>query len=256
MLAVIHCGMTAGSIDTHVLVLLVFEGPYFGPLLVTQRPTVIKTTGDYLLDNDNVSQDAQMGLLVSTKALMQQHRSWAWPALGLAVTLHVATVAAEPAKAPVPGSLSSCLKALSQPAGEEISCDYRALLTDEERTDMQKISRGMLQDANCIVKVRIARKIVEPALNEPDHVFEAPPQPVKCDIKTKDSAFPIEGTFAPKVTFKGGTAIDGSPGLANVTGVNKYLAWPLVQYVNRSAGIRQSMLEMINAYRTRLAKHE
>lgn len=197
-----------------------------------------------------------MGLLVSTKALIRQHVSQAGRAFGLLVTLQVATAVAEPAKASVPGSLASCLKALSQPAGEEISCDYQALLTDEERADMQKISRGLLQDANCVVKVRIARKLVEPALKQPDHVFEAPPQPVKCDIKTKDSAFPIEGTFAPKVTFKDGTAIDGSPGLANVSGVNKYLAWPLVQYVNRSANIRQSMLEMINAYRARLAKHE
>lgn len=193
-----------------------------------------------------------MGLLASTKALISLHGLGTFAGLGLTVITGLGVAAAQTAQAPAPSNLASCLKAVAQPAGEEISCDYRALLTDSERTDMQKISRGLLQDATCIVKVRIARKLVEPAISEADHVFEAPPQPVKCDITTKDNAIPIEGTFAPKVTFKGGLAVDGSPGLANVTGVNKYLAWPIVQYVNRSAGIRNSMLEMINAYRSRL----
>lgn len=197
-----------------------------------------------------------MGLLVCTKALIHRQSLHLSLGLALASALAAPAAAAEPApQGPAPGSLAQCLKAITRPSGDEITCDYLALLTDGERADMQKLSRGMLQDASCVVKVRIARNLVTPALNEPDHVFEAPPQPVKCDIKTKDSAFPIEGTFAPKVTFKAGTAIDGTPGLANVTGVNKYLAWPIVQYVNRAPGIRKSMLEMINAYRARLAKH-
>lgn len=150
------------------------------------------------------------------------------------------------------GSLAGCLKAVASAEGEEISCDYMALLTEAERADMQRLSRGLLQDARCKVEVRIARKLVEPALTEPDHVFEAPPQPVTCEIKTKDGGFPVTATFAPKVTFKAGLAVDGSPGLAGVTGVNRYLAWPIVQYVNRAAGIRKSMLDMINLYRAAL----
>lgn len=168
------------------------------------------------------------------------------------IFLHAQTCAA--AEEPAPGSLSGCLKALQNPAGGEISCDYLALLTDAERADMQKISRGMLQDASCVVKVRIARALVQPALTEPDYVFEAPAQPVTCDIKTKDGGFPVSGTFSPKVTFKGGTAVDGTPGLGNITGVNKYVAWPIVAYVNRSAGVRGSMLEMVNIYRQRLVQ--
>lgn len=198
-----------------------------------------------------------MGLLGCTKALIGLPGSRASTGLVGVMTLGVMAfdavlAAAGPVHTPAPGSLASCLQSIAQPAGEEISCDYQALLTEDERADMQKISRGLLQDATCVVTVRIARKLVVPALNEPDYLFEAPPQPVKCDIKTKDSAIPIEGTFAPKVTFKGGAAVDGSPGLANVTGVNKYLAWPIVQYVNRSASIRESMLTMINTYRARL----
>lgn len=174
-------------------------------------------------------------------------RAVAWPSLTL-MLLTAAALAAEEA-----GSLDACLKALAEPKGDEISCTYKTLLTTEERADMQRLTRGLLVDASCLVKVKIARALVEPALKEPDHVFEAPPQPVTCEITTKDGGFPISATFAPKVTFKGGSATDGTPGLGNVTGVNKYIAWPVVQYVNRAAGIRQSMLEIINRYRAVLA---
>jgi hypothetical protein len=127
------------------------------------------------------------------------------------------------------------------------------LLTETERADIRRLSRGLLQDARCSVKVRVARALVATALTQPDVTFEAPPQPVTCDITTKNGGFPIAATFAPRVVFKGGVAVEGTPGLANVTGVNRYFAWPVVQYVNRSAGIRTSMLEMINLYRGRLA---
>lgn len=151
------------------------------------------------------------------------------------------------------GTLGSCLKAVSHQQGDEILCDYMALLTDEERDDMRRLSRGLLQDASCLVTIRIARALVEPALTAQDHVFQSPPQPVKCDIKTKNGGgFPITATFAPVVTFKAGLAVAGTPGLANVEGINSYLAWPVVVYVNRSARIRNAMLEIINIYKPRL----
>lgn len=192
-----------------------------------------------------------MGLFDIAKSLFAQgsaasNRGLVGSALAL-LAIVPATAAGSP-----PGSLGSCLKAVAQRSGEEISCDYQALLTDEERADMQRISRGLLQDASCLVKVRVARTLVDPALTQDDMIFQAPPQAVTCQIKTKDGGFPINGTFAPKVTFKGGEAVDGSPGLANVTGVNSYLAWPVIAYINRAPRIRTSMLEMINFYRARL----
>jgi hypothetical protein len=87
----------------------------------------------------------------------------------------------------------------------------------------------------------------------PDNVFTSPPQPVTCTIDTAKGALTITGTFAPRVVFKGGIAVEGSPGLADVEGVNGYLAWPVIQYVNRSARIRDGMLGMINAYLGRKA---
>lgn len=150
------------------------------------------------------------------------------------------------------GDLDACLKAVANPSGAEIFCKYKTLLTDEERADMQRLTRGLLIDASCLVNVNIARDLVESALTKDDHAFEATPQPVTCEIKTKDGGFPVTATFAPKVLFKQGVATEGTPGLGGVTGVNKYLAWPVVQYVNRAPGIRKSMLEIINRYRAAL----
>ncbi len=79
-------------------------------------------------------------------------------------------------------------------------------------------------------------------------MFAAPPQPVRCELETSDKPITIEATFAPRVVIKDGVAVDATPGLANVTGVNSYLAWPVVEYVNRSATVRDEMLKMINAY--------
>lgn len=154
------------------------------------------------------------------------------------------------ADAPQGRALEDCLNALSDAGSPAISCSYRAELTQDERTDIRRLTRDILQDATCRVEVKIDRAIVAPALGKADYEFTAPPQPVSCEITTNTTVITIAGTFAPTVTFKNGVAVEGSPGLANVTGVNAYLAWPVVQYVNRAPGIRRDMLAMINAYKS------
>ena len=156
----------------------------------------------------------------------------------------------KPAK---PGSLGARLNAVAKSTTGEISCDYEALLTEDERSDLRRISRGLLQDASCLVSIRIARPLVVAALTLPDHVFEAPPQLVRCMIKSRDGGFPVTSTFAPRVVFKGGLAVEATPGLGAVTGINRYLAWPIVQYVNRASSIQANMLSMINDLRPKLA---
>ena len=102
--------------------------------------------------------------------------------------------------------------------------------------------------------MRLNRGMIERAVQDPDYVFEAPPQPVTCDVKTKSSNVHITATFAPKVTFKGGQAVDGTPGLDNVKGVTRILSWPVKQYVNRAPHVRNTMLQIINAYRKYFAE--
>jgi hypothetical protein len=178
------------------------------------------------------------------------------PGLGLAraVLAMAAALLGTPAVAGQPatgGGLRACLDSVRQTT-PEISCEYTVLLTDQERADMRRLTRERLQDASCRVTVRVSRDLVQPALTEANHIFNAPPQPVVCTIKTRDSTFDVTGTFAPQVTFKDGVAVTATPGLANVEGVNRYLAWPVVQYVNHAPGIRRELISIINVYRAQL----
>lgn len=159
--------------------------------------------------------------------------------------------AAKPPAPPAakPADPGQCFRELTRDGGRDFVCEYPAWLTDKEREDLEKLTRGYLKDARCRVSVRIERARLAQAMIAPDLEFQAPPQPVVCDITTSSSTFAITGKFAPRVVFKGGEAVEGTPGLTDVEGVSKYLAWPVVQYVNRSPGIRAEMLKMINAYR-------
>ena len=171
-----------------------------------------------------------------------------WTAAAALLLALIAPTAPAQSEPTAPAADRDCFAEIASGAGQEIACRYHARLTEEERADLKSLTREVLQDARCSVDIRIARQKVELALAAFDHVFEAPPQPVTCDLTTQDGSFPIGGTFAPRVVFKSGKATDGSPRLANVTGVNGYLAWPVIQYVNRSARIRDGMLTAINAY--------
>lgn len=146
-----------------------------------------------------------------------------------------------------------CFAELAQGKSRDVVCEYPALLTDEERDGLVKVTRGYLKDAHCTISIRIERARVAQAIFAPDLVFEVPPQPVKCEIETSGAVVPITATFAPRVVMRGGDAVEATPGLGNVQGINSYLAWPAVEYVNRSASIREHMLRMINQYRNMAA---
>ncbi len=149
-----------------------------------------------------------------------------------------------------------CFDALRQSGGTRLSCEHHAWMTDDERADVVKLTRGYLQDARCTVTVDIERRLVDEALAASDRVFEAPPQPVLCELQTSGGPMKIGGTFSPRVVFKDGFAIDATPGLANITGVNSYLAWPVVAYINGAKNIKSEMAAMINAIRTRLTNRQ
>ncbi len=162
-------------------------------------------------------------------------------------TLIVAGAALTAARAAPAGR--DCVAEIERGRGPVIVCEFPTRLTDEERRDLKGLTRDMVQDVRCVVSIRIERAQVEAALAAPDLVFEAPPQPVACEVDTADTVYPITATFAPRVVFQGGDAVQATPGLAQVAGVPGYLAWPVVQYVNRSGSISDGMLRIINGYR-------
>ncbi len=142
-----------------------------------------------------------------------------------------------------------CMWQLAQAADDEIDCMHPAWLTEDEKSDLKTLTRGYLRDASCLITVKIDRAKVDAALVASDLVFESPPQPVTCEIATSRGPFTITATFSPRVVFKDGFAIEATPGLANIKGVNSYLAWPVVHYINYADRITKTMLLMINAYR-------
>ena len=176
----------------------------------------------------------------------------------LAIAVHVATANANAASPPAATTAPKaakpapeCFAALRQPPGPRLLCEHKTWMTEAERADFAKLTRGYLLDAHCTVTVDIERRIVDEAMVASDRVFDAPPQPVTCELQTSGGPMKVGGTFAPHVVFKEGFAVDASPGLANITGVNSYLAMPIVAYVNRAASIKSEMSAIINALRAR-----
>lgn len=148
-------------------------------------------------------------------------------------------------------NLADCFDNLQKGTGPEIVCNFPVIPSPKEREDMEKNTKGVLKDARCTVAIKIERVLVTRALDEPDYVFQSPPQPVTCDVTAhirQVSTFPISGTFAPRVVFKGGEATEATAGLDNVAGVTRVISWPVVQYVNRSGMVREGMLKVVNAW--------
>jgi hypothetical protein len=148
---------------------------------------------------------------------------------------------------------TQCLKQLIESRAPEIDCVHQAWFTTEERDDLAKLTRGYLLDASCAITVKIARQEIDTALAAADAVFTSPAQPMTCELETSRGKLTVGGTFAPRVVFKGGVAVEATPGLGGITGVNSYLAWPVVHYINYSERITKPMMLMINAYRAHRA---
>ena len=123
-----------------------------------------------------------------------------------------------------PEPMNNCFWELARGTGSDLICEYPVWLADKERAEMRRLTREMLQDAHCTVSIRIARSLLTHALTEANYTFEAPAQSVECDLTTRDNTIAISATFAPRIVIKDAVAVDATPGMADVVGVNSYLA--------------------------------
>lgn len=145
-----------------------------------------------------------------------------------------------------------CFDAFLNETGEEIVCVFPTRMSAEEKAEVEKVTRGYLKDASCDVSIRMPRRLVAQALAATgDHVFQAPAQKSRCEVVTSKATFPVEMTFAPKVVFKAGVAVEATPNLDNVTGVPKALWWPVAYWVNASNMIEGTTLKIVNAVKQR-----
>ena len=147
-----------------------------------------------------------------------------------------------------------CFDELLNGQRSEIACIFATAMSAGEKAEAAEVSRGLLQDASCIVTIKIDRALVDTALKTTgDYVFEAVPQKTHCDVKSSLGDLPLDLTFAPRVEFKAGVAVTATPGLGNVSGVTRVLWWPVAYWVNSSGTIEESTLRVINAVKQRLA---
>jgi hypothetical protein len=164
-----------------------------------------------------------------------------------AVLALVAPMTAAEASSPL-----DCFDNLTRGRSEIIECTMPLVPSAQEQAELEKQTMGYVKNASCTVSIRIARAEIMAAVNQPDHVFQAPPQPVECTVTAqwdKDvRTLPISATFAPKIVIRGGRATDAVPGLGNVQGVPRALAWPVEAAVNSGVGFKSNMLLVINAW--------
>ena len=163
-----------------------------------------------------------------------------------------------PASAKAAGTMRDCFVDLERGNSPDIVCEFPIQPSAAEREELAKQTSGYLKDVNCTVSIRIERALIATAIATPDYLFQAPPQPVACNVtmpgRTEgattmpDQIIPITGTFAPKVTIKDGVGIQATPGLANVQGVSRIISLPVVAYVNRAGFLREGMLKTVNAW--------
>jgi len=161
---------------------------------------------------------------------------------------------AAPAAPPPDQQEADCWYQFMEATGPRIACAFPAVMEDADRAEIRKLTREVLKDARCQVAIDIERALVDDAVKTPDTVFTVPPQPVTCEIETSRGKLPIAFSFAPRIEIKAGAAVKATPGMDHVTGVNSWLAWPVVAYINASGSVQDVMLKVVNAYLKR--RHE
>lgn len=169
---------------------------------------------------------------------------------------------APPALAAPKASMNDCFADLEKGNSPQIVCDFPLQPSAAERAEMEKQTAGYVKNVTCTVSIRIERALITTAINAPEHQFEAPPQPVACNVTmpgsakppalAQDTIVPITGMFAPKVTIKDSVAVHATPGLTDVKGVSRILSVPVVAYVNRAGFLRDGMLKVVNAWMTHM----
>jgi hypothetical protein len=165
-------------------------------------------------------------------------------AAGLTWLSHPAT-AASPAAGAAP---ANCLNQIASGSSPEVICSFPTALGERERAELRRMTGDLFVDARCLVHVRIERRQIAAVLIKPDHVFQASPQQVTCELISSSERLPVRATFAPRIVIRDGRAVDAHPGMADLTGINELVADPVLQYINQSETIRRQMVGMVNMY--------
>jgi len=142
-------------------------------------------------------------------------------------------------------ALSTCLATLQNPKLKNIDCTLNFNLDKRTQKSMQKNTAGLIQNAACMAKISVARKMIFTALQN-EKVMQVPRQPVHCNIDTLGDPVRAKFQMAPRIRFAGGKAVEVKPGMSDVIGMPEILATLLTDWVNSSQAIESAMLEEVN----------
>ncbi|GJL80182.1 MAG: hypothetical protein NPINA01_31710 [Nitrospinaceae bacterium] len=144
-------------------------------------------------------------------------------------------------------SAQPCIAKLKNPKHKNIDCILKFDLDKKIQKDLQGTTAGVMRNADCRVKVSVAREKIFTALSN-EKVLEVPRQPVHCRIITNGNPFSTRFTLAPKVWFKEGKAVRAKPGMNDLIGMPPFLAKLLADWVNSSKRIESAMVQEVNEF--------
>ncbi|MFM2423124.1 MAG: hypothetical protein RL291_1654 [Pseudomonadota bacterium] len=148
---------------------------------------------------------------------------------------------------------TDCFHTLQFGRDADIVCALPVRPQGKDLDGLVAASRGYVREVDCVVSIRVPRAAITAALQTPDYVFEAPAQPVACDVVANLSGnelsrHKVTAQFAPRVVFRGGVATDATPGLSLGPDISRVVSWPLEAYVNRGGAVRDGMLQAVNLW--------
>ena len=94
----------------------------------------------------------------------------------------VAATVALSCEAHAAGTMRDCFADLERGTSADIVCQFPLQPSPSERDELEKQTSGYLKDVKCTVSIRVERALITTAIATPDYLFEAPPQPVTCNV--------------------------------------------------------------------------
>ena len=136
--------------------------------------------------------------------------------------------------------------------GPDLACDLDQTWYKEEITEAVKKGRisWIFGDARCSMTLSVSRALLTPALTKDSYELKVPPQPVSCEIDTKDGRHEVKANMAPEIEFEHGKATEVSLGIQDITGtaVVRNVVWAAWKFENTFGFFQDDFIRGVNKY--------
>ena len=123
-------------------------------------------------------------------------------------------------------------------SGPALQCDLSKTFCKEQIDKALRPKRlgWIFGDADCTLKLDVARGIIAKSMTEDRHTLKVPEQPASCEVEHNGTRYPVKVSLAPEITFRDGRATAVSLGVRDIE------ANPMIKAVLWSAAKLQSSL--------------